>query len=55
MATIGGEMTNVETIRKVILLLNRAIYSCNKLLVRGEESIQVSGQDNEPRRKRPSA
>ena len=55
MATTGDEKAELETIRQVIRLLNVALDNCNKLLVQAEESIRLSGQDNEPRRKRPSA
>lgn len=55
MATKGDEKTDVEKIREVIRLLNLALDKCNKLLVHTEECIQSSGQDNEPRLKRPSA
>jgi hypothetical protein len=55
MATEGDEKTDVERIREVVRLLNLALDKCNELLVQAEKSIQLSGQDSEPRLKRPSA
>ena len=53
MAAKANETTGVEKIREVIRLLKLTLDDCNKLLVK--ESIQLSGQENEPRLKRPSA
>ena len=47
--------TDVEKIREMIRLLNRALDNCNKLLAHVEAPEQISGQDNEPNVKRPSA
>ena len=55
MATNGKQKSDVERIREVIRLLNRALRNCTKLLVEAKASVQLSGQDNEPRLKRPSA
>jgi hypothetical protein len=52
MATKGDEKTDVERIREAIRLINLALDKCNSLLERAEKSIQLSGQDNRPRRKR---
>lgn len=55
MAAKDDGKTEIERLREVIRLLNRAIYDCNRLLMQAEASIEASGQDNEPRLKRPSA
>ena len=51
MATEGEPKTDVERIMEMIRLLNLALDRCNKLLAQAEDSVQASGQDNEPRLK----
>ena len=55
MVTKGHEKTEAERIREVIRLLLLALDNCNKMLALAEKSTQLSGQDNDPPLKLPSA
>ena len=55
MVTKGDEKTEAERIREMIRMLHHALDNCNKLLALAEETTQLSGQDNEPPLKHPSA